>query len=172
MKQNKLIYWLVLLLVILNIGTLSFLWLGGPHHPPRDRPNGPGGLADFIKTELDFNSEQQMQFDSLVTMHRSEMRSIKDSIEYLKKEWYNQLKSGFDSASHESTLQKISFFEKKINIVIFNHLMSVKRICTVDQSIRFDHLIDDIIDKIGGFGPKRNENVPISEGSSPRNGGR
>ena len=64
LTKQKTYVWLVILLVIINLTTLIFLWIGRPNPPEmndRKRPD----TSKFLKDELGLNEEQDRKLKEL-----------------------------------------------------------------------------------------------------------
>jgi hypothetical protein len=90
LHKNKLLTWLVLLLVVINIGSMIFIWIGKPKHenPPHGSPK------EFLSRELKFDEKQQVQFDKLVDEHRDQVNDARQKIKEHKQKMYGLLKNG------------------------------------------------------------------------------
>ena len=67
MNNVKLLKSILLVLLLVNIATLSFLWLT---KPPRN--NRQGSAKDFFSHELSFSAKQEQQFDSLKDLFQTQ----------------------------------------------------------------------------------------------------
>jgi hypothetical protein len=76
-NKSKLLWIAVLGLLILNFGTLAFIWLHhgrGGHEPPH------GNVAGFIIHELNFSDEQIKKFDLLKESHHQQIENTQQTV--------------------------------------------------------------------------------------------
>ena len=132
---------LVVLLIVLNIGSLGYIWHEhyiGHDRGPRDG-HGPGGLV--IK-ELQFDERQQAEFEKLRNEHHTAMRNIGEQDRALHDELFRSLsRSGDTSAYADSLIHRIATLRVENEQITYRHLAEVRRICTPAQQRRFDEMI-------------------------------
>src|SRR5205085_5079121 len=93
-EKPKLLTFIIIALLVLNFATLAFMWLHRPPHPREMGPDmdrmheGPPGHererdgrqdgkpADFIEHELNFNQQQQADFEKLKKEHQDIMKQV------------------------------------------------------------------------------------------------
>ncbi len=142
MENTKFLKTVIFILLIINIGTLSFLWI---NHPPKD--NGPhrgGEIGEYLMHELKFNPEQRKQFEQLREEHRSAVKGWRDANEKLRGELFDLM--GVYPSDSTRILQladSISSVQKKIEISTFYHFQKVRTICTPEQQNEFDQVIKE-----------------------------
>lgn len=158
MEKNKFLKIIIVFLLVLNLGTLIFLFLGlGPRHPGRERGKHEGP-AKFIIEELGFDEKQQAQFEDLKKEHRGQMNSMEDSMKTQRDMLPDVIIAGNDSKA-DSIATRIGEHQKKIEIYTYQHFVKVFQICNEEQKKKFKNIIDDILKmmgpKKGGPPPKR-----------------
>ena len=77
MEKTKLLTVAVIGLLVLNLGTLGFLVLSGPHghRPPRDGEPKP---QQIISEKLHFDENQKQEYSKLIEGHKSQIRVLQD----------------------------------------------------------------------------------------------
>jgi hypothetical protein len=158
-KQNKILIWLVIILVVINLGTLTGMWIlnfSGKHHKEMSKPRDhktdkkmrEPGRFEMFGHELKFDAEQNEKYDEISTGHHKEMQTIADSINEKKKQILTEItKPEPDIAKVEILFTEIGKYQSFIEKEIFNHFLKIKMLCNDEQKIRFYNLIKDIIDR-------------------------
>lgn len=131
---------LVAVLILLNIGTLGYIWYSRSRadHGPRDG-RGPGGLV--IK-ELQFDAKQQEAFERLRNEHHEAMKKIGEENRQLHDELFRSLGRGSDASTYaDSLIHRIAMLRIENEQITYRHLAQVRQLCTPQQQQRFDAMI-------------------------------
>jgi len=157
MESLRFLKIVIICLLVVNIGTLSFIWLhhghGGP--PP---PHGRGDVAGFLTHELNFSPEQEKQFDQLREEHHHAMEKFQDEGRERHHQLFDLLHaSTADSAAIQSAAKGIAENQSQIEVVTFHHFQQVRAICNPEQQKKFDEIIDEALRMMapGPHGPGR-----------------
>lgn len=169
--KNKLLYTLIILLVVLNLGTLSFMWYTKLSPPKPDFiPPQPRSGADFLNEELKFTKEQNEKIEKLREEHFQKIKTIKDEGRGLRDLFFSNLsKAEVDSAKINEIANAISMSEKKIELTTFYHMRKIREVCDENQKKKFDEIIQDVLKM--GLGPGRGpggDRPPPPDGRRPR----
>ncbi len=159
--QKRLTFWSIVLLVILNIFTISMLWLnqnrrpGAP--PPRGKARQNHRTLQFLQKELDLTDTQIQQYDQIRKAHNEQTRSLIADIQRLKKELMNEVFAEEPDTSKAMRITSlISDKQKEIERVTFLHFLELKELCGKEQADKLRGLIDEFF--------RRN---PPPEGAEP-----
>jgi protein CpxP len=149
MEKSKFLKVIIIFLLVLNLGTLIFLFLGRKHggHHPHEKGNHEGP-ANFIIEELKFDEKQQVQFEDLKKEHQNQMRSMEDSMRTQRDLLPDVIIAGDDSKA-DSIASNISRYQKQIEIYTYQHFVKVFRMCNDEQKKKFKNIIDDILKMMG-----------------------
>jgi len=145
-------------LLLLNLATLSMMWMhhpgppmlmpsehGMPPLPPGAPPPPPPPVA-FLSDQLAFSDAQQKQFEELRDAHHDAVSKLEDQNRVLRKSLFDLLKKDVvDSTKADSVASQIGETQKKIELLTFKHFNAVKNICTDNQKIKFDDILDDLM---------------------------
>lgn len=162
--------WMVIaiaLLVLVNIGTLAYLWLGKPKEmQPGNRPAG--DAKNFIVQQLQLDQRQQQQFDSLRTIHFNEMNNYRKQMRELKDALFDKLKQPQDSG-YISAAQQIGALQSQMDLSTFHHFKALRAICTQSQQAKFDNIIQEVLRNMGrpGGRPSEGDRRPPFDGPPP-----
>jgi Spy/CpxP family protein refolding chaperone len=166
--KNKLLLWLVLLLLVGNAVSITIFWLGSKKPP--DAPRG-GTPKEFLIKELKFNNTQQEQLESLMTKHREETPVLRKGIKQAKKELFDLLK---DKNAADSMVQAaakaVSQHIEQLDMYTYYHLKKIRELCTAEQQAKFDHIIHEITTILppptslpDAGAPRKNEDAPLGK---------
>ncbi len=168
--KNKLVTAAIILLLIVNLVTLSTIWFmkeNGPPLPPQQN-----GAFDFIVKELQFTPEQVKAYEALRNEHQQQSQQIRIQIGRSKDSLFGLLK---ETNISDSILQKASMvgavLQASLDMLTFEHFKKVRALCTPEQQAKFDQIIQQVMNMIappknpGGPGgvPPRRQNRPGNE---------
>ncbi|WP_293872105.1 hypothetical protein [Flavobacterium sp.] len=144
MEKTKLLTITVIGLLLINLGTLGFLFLNGSaNHKPQheDRP----APKEIIIEKLHFDANQQKEYDKIIHVHQAEIRKLDENIRSTKNELYAQLSQTEVSVKiKDSLINLLNSYQKQIEETHFNHFESIKKLCHKDQMDEFNDLTEDL----------------------------
>jgi len=148
MEKTKLLTLSIIGLLLLNLGTLGFLFLSGPkgHRPP---PGGPGEdrpkPKEIIIDQLHFDAQQQKAYDKIIHWHQGEIRRLDATIRQTKNALYAQLNQDVvDGKAKDSLIGVINACQKQIEATHFKHFEDIKSLCHPDQMEDFKALTAEL----------------------------
>ena len=146
MERNKLFIIAIVILVLLNISTLSYLFFSQHNHPPFGKAPHEGGPKKMIIERLRFSKDQENKFELLVQEHRNAVDSLNRISFELQNNYYDLLKhKSFNSSTLDSLSNQIGLNQEAIVFNNFKHFEKIKFICDDEQKNKFNALIDDIL---------------------------
>lgn len=144
MEKTKLLTFSVIGLLLLNFGTLSFLFLNSPktdRHPHEGRPEP----REIIIEKLHFDANQQNEYEKLIQWHRHEINKFDDSIRHAKNELYSGLSQAtVDTKEKDSLISAINSYQKQIEETHFKHFQDIKKLCRPEQKKDFENLTEEL----------------------------
>lgn len=148
MDKTKLLTFAVIALLLLNLGTLSFLFLTNPNgnHPHGDSNfKGRAEPKEIIIEKLNFDSKQKSEYEKLIQVHRKEISSIEDEIRKTKEELYLQLhENTTNNTTKDSLINALATYQKQIEITHFKHFQDIKKLCKKEQLDDFNALTEEL----------------------------
>ena len=156
--NKKFVAWLIGLLIIANIATLAFFWIG---HFKNQRDNSP---KEFLAKKLNFNESQKNHYFDLAKAHNENAKLIRDQIKLNKDNFFQLLQSDTvnDSSRNNAALQ-VSLSIQSLDILTFEHFKKVRALCTKEQKPDFDELIQKMVNSVNnpqrGFQPSIKEDT-------------
>ena len=152
--NSKIVSWLIALLVVANITTLAFFWIG---HFKNQKENSP---KEFLSKNLNFSKSQKNAYFILAKEHNESAKIIRDQIKNDKESLFQLFKSDTinDSVRNDKAL-KVSMSIQALDILTFEHFMKVRAICTEEQKPQFDELIQKMVNAVNQI--QKGPPVPI-----------
>lgn len=135
LEKQRLTNILIIILVIINIGCLSFIWIRemnrpGMAPPPPDREN----VNRYLDKELNLNPDQEKQFMAIRKEHFETTRIFEDHISRLRKDILSE------SFALNPDMQKISqladsigSLQKGYELFLSQHFQKLASICSPEQ---------------------------------------
>ncbi|WP_284652166.1 hypothetical protein [Flavobacterium terrisoli] len=151
MERTKLLTISVIGLLLLNLGTLGFLFLNGPkdHRLPHEGRPKP---KEIIIEKLHFDANQKTAYEKLIHWHRGEINRLDDSIRQTKNELYSGLdETEINVKTKDSLIALLNSYQKQIEETHFKHFEDIKKLCKPEQQEDFKALTEEL-SRI--FGPK------------------
>lgn len=146
MQRTRFLTVVIVALLVINAGTLAYLFIGQskPHHPPhRMRKGSP---SDLIIEKLKLDEQQQDVFFELRDEHRAEMRDIQRKLSDTRDQYFDGLKTNtIDSTESKRLQNEIGSLMGQIHGSTFKHFTQVRQLCKPEQQKLFDRFIDDIL---------------------------
>jgi len=140
----------IALLLLLNIGTLAFMWA---HRPP---PPGSRGPYMFIVKATGMDDAQQAAYRQLRDAHRAEMDEYRTQNSQIRRQLFDLLAQNDEKASQVQQLtDSIATVKRQEELLTFEHFRRVREICRPDQQARFDAAIGEAVQSMGPHGPPR-----------------
>lgn len=148
--KNRFTAWAIIILIVLNLFTLSVLWMTntrrerppkhGPHFRAHDR-------KDILDAELNFNDEQKEKHRTLKENHFKQMRILTEEIHKNKKDLFNRLSEPtYDSLEVKALCNKIGSLQSDLEELTFYHFNDIKSICTPEQKEKLKEVNKKLID--------------------------
>ncbi len=144
MNKTKLLSIAVIGLLLINLGTLGLMFFKyGPQHP--DHPPRGEGPKKIIIERLNFDAEQQKQYELIIQDHRGKMHELNKNSRELHDELYSLLTNNtIYKVKADSIILNISENQKALDNLNFDHFQKIKAICKDKQLENFNGLVRDL----------------------------
>lgn len=162
--KNKLLTWLVVLLLIANAATITMFWLG----KRRQEGQSPKGTPqNFLVSELKLDAKQQEQLNLLVKEHRQAVGQLREKIKGAKDHLFDLIKeTNVTDSVKKSAAAAVSVITEEIDLLTLNHFQQVRKLCMAEQQQKFDEIIHQVTSMMGQQRPMR----PGGPGGPPPRG--
>jgi len=159
--KNKVLTWLVVILLIANAATITMFWLGKPKQPVQPK----GQPKDFLIKELKLDTNQQAQFEVLVKEHRAAVEQLRKKIKGAKDNLFDLLKEqNVSDSTKRNAAAAVSIITEEIDLLTLNHFQKVRAFCNPEQQKKFDTIIHQVTGMMGQQRP------PMGPGGPPPGG--
>lgn len=151
MDRIKLLTIAVIVLLILNLGIVSFLFLSGPPGPMGPPPPEPKSI---IIHQLHLDAAQQKAYEQLIVKHRGTIDSLDKHIRATKQQLYAQLLSPqVNQSKKDSLIAILAHDQQQIEERHFSHFQEIRKLCKPEQMEDFNQLTQEL-SRIFGNPPK------------------
>lgn len=141
MDKIKLLTFIVIALLLVNIGTLGFL-LAGRNHRHEEKREGPKRL---IIEKLHFNKTQQQHYENLIRWHRGQIDTLDMKIHETKNNLYLLLTATeVNPIKKDSLIDQIAAYQKQIEKTHFKHFEDIKKLCKPEQLSDYKNLTEEL----------------------------
>jgi periplasmic protein CpxP/Spy len=149
LKRNKILIGAVVVLLLLNIGIITFMLLTRPPGPHGPRDQRRDQVSRFIEAELGLSSEQKEKYHRL----QEELFAQNDSIMSVRaeamEEMYKLVKGETpDPARMREKAVQIGAAETERSVSTWEHFRALRALCTADQRTKFDQIILDVLHQV------------------------
>ena len=158
LAKQKLTNILIIVLVIINLGCLSFIWFREVNHPEISPPHpNRENINRFLDQQLNLNADQEKKFDEFRKEHFETTRKFEDKIAKYRREILSE------SFNQKPDMQKINALadsigsaQKEYETFLSEHFQKLTSVCTPEQREK----LKDIF--LSSFGPKERKPMPPS----------
>ena len=178
--KNKVLYIILAVLIVLNIVSISSMWLRSPGKPHQQfRHDGQqmmqqGNMPNqedmqpekdgkgFLTNELQFSSGQEEKVAKLREEHFLASKKLMDESHKIMDEMMEQMKTGNDAKAEEYATQ-VAAKHKELVMLNYNHFKGIREICDDKQKEKFDIFLKDVVKMMGPHGPHKLQ-APVQQG--------
>ncbi|MCF1716028.1 hypothetical protein L0U88_15415 [Flavihumibacter sp. RY-1] len=145
--QNKTLIIVIAALLISNLVLLGAYFWGREKKTPQTNRNDRSPV-EYMTREIGFDSTQKQQFRELWETVSNNNRGLYDSIRQNREALYANLKlEPQPETLIDSLAGKIAGFEKQISMNNYRHFRKVRAICSNEQQVKLDTVINRLAKK-------------------------
>ena len=137
MNKFKLISFLAIGLLITNLMMAGFIVFRKPLPPQHEGPK------KIIADRLHFDAGQRDEYEKLIAVHQSRIRSEDSLIRLTKNELYSGLNVNNETRK-DSLEKKLGQLQVEIEEIHYNHFIDIKKLCKENQLSYFNDLLNDL----------------------------
>lgn len=154
-NRSKVLITIIGILLVANIALVSFFLFKNDGIKYEKRSDRITMITNFLKKEIGFSADQLQQYDTLSNKHRENMKAMFDSLRSSKGKQFKQLTAGdFSDSVINRVADQSALSQKLMELHMFNHLKSIRNLCTPSQLPKFDSLFVKILNRRTGEGRK------------------
>ena len=160
LKNYRWLSILSIFLLVANAITLTLLWTNKKYAGnPFQGPPPHGQAFNYIIKELKFDEHQVEEYKLLRNLHHQHQRPLADSLKLVKDAFYDLLKQPLANDSSIIDLNsKAAALQQQLELEKFYHFQKLRSICTPVQQLKFDAIIDQVIQRM--MGPPQHPGSP------------
>ncbi len=144
-NKNKLLIFIILILLIANTVFSAVLWLRTNHHP---RPLPPKPRGQILLDELQPDSLQKRLILNLMSDHFDKMDEMKSKERNVKSALFTLLlEDSVNIADVLNYAEHAAIISMEIDTMVFNHFSKLRSLCNPDQKEKLDKVIQRILIK-------------------------
>jgi protein CpxP len=154
-SKNRSLILLIVILLLTNIAVLAyFLWPKTPEKlsgPDRNRYK----LLEPLKNEVGFSDSQIAEYKKIRDGRAGRIKGKVDDLRRVRDSLYILLSVDKpDESSLNRAADSIAYRQKLLDLETFEHFKLLRKICTPDQEVKYDSMVQRIVHRWGS--PIRN----------------
>jgi periplasmic protein CpxP/Spy len=138
MEKTKLLTIAVIGLLLLNLGTLGFLFFSKKPMGDRGGNNVQIKALNFLMTEVQYDEAQKQECNRILQTHRANMDKVHGEIRAQHNRLFENLASGDTSA-----VVVIGQLHQQSESEIFRYFTALRNVARPDQKPKFDRILDE-----------------------------
>ncbi|MGD9488186.1 MAG: hypothetical protein AB7W47_09195 [Calditrichaceae bacterium] len=172
-KQKRYLWITVIVLLILNISSLTVLWMGRPDGSrPQKAQNDPvteaNRIQELLKAELDFDETQSLQYLKLRREHRQKAVQLQKDISRIKKQMFDEvLLENHKQELSDSLLALAQEKQARLEKITFQHFLDLKKLCKPEQQDKLKILLNEFFRKNAPTGMINDASPPSPDAEGP-----
>ena len=145
MNRTKILTFLVGILLLTNIALVVFFVGKGPEKQQRRGGDRSAAVREFLKDSVGFNEQQLAQYDQLRQQNRDNMRPLFEDLGNAKMAYYKFINQPAGDSAGQAAAALIGEKQKVLDMAFFNHFRQVRELCTPDQQVKYDSMVQQVI---------------------------
>ncbi|MEI6435562.1 MAG: hypothetical protein WCP32_12005 [Bacteroidota bacterium] len=135
MNNIRFLKTVIIILILLNIGTLTFLWMGRTKFAFNQSNRDSAG---FLIRELNLTSGQQNQFGKLRQIHLEQLDILRENDRKLHDRFFDALfLPAPDTLTASKLADTLSIVRKEMEMLTFRHFLELQKLLNDNQKMRF-----------------------------------
>ena len=149
MTQNKPIKWLIGILLVVNVLTITIIWIlvaRDKQPPPFGFTGKPPGGGELLQKELNLTEVQKKQFEDARKENFAQSDVLFKELNEVKTKYFGELQNEkTDTELVNSLLRRISAIQIDLEKLHFEHFRYLLSICTKEQKEKFKPILKEIL---------------------------
>lgn len=153
--KNKMLFWCVIVLVVLNAVTLTSVWI---KRPPLGPPTGPDGRPDghkIMEERLGLSLEQGEEFERIRDEHFMRTRRLQDDTHKVRLDLLDEMFAlEPDETRIEELFGELGDNQNQFERNLYQHFQELKNACDQQQAEELKFMLRDLIESTRPGGPR------------------
>jgi protein CpxP len=146
MNQLRFYKIIIIILVLLNLGTLSFLWFGKPR---AGQEQGRGKSAKFLIRELSLTPGQQDEFGKLREEHRHRLMILQQQDSRLHDRFFEAIFLPVpDTLTSKILSDSIADVRRQMELLTFEHFRQLRQLLNDEQKNKFHRVFRQALEHV------------------------
>ncbi|MEP7143201.1 MAG: hypothetical protein ABI707_10045 [Ferruginibacter sp.] len=140
-NRSKVFLVIIAILLIANIAMLAFFLQKKGLARQSDRPDKKAFISNLLQKEIGFDQQQLSQYDTLSNRNREKIGKLFENVRNNKTRQFKQLVAlNFNDSAVKLVAGQSAASQEIIEMNMFNHIKSIRLLCTPEQLPKFDSL--------------------------------
>ena len=145
--KNKMLFWCVIILVILNVVTLSSFWMGKSGPAMQKRPGGQRDGQKIMTEKLQLSDQQAQEFEQIRNEHFMRTRRLQDDMHKIRLDMLDEtFELEPDDLQIEKLLSELGEMQNQFEKNLFQHFQELKDACNEQQREQLQLMLRNLID--------------------------
>lgn len=147
MKKESFYAIVIVALLVLNLGTLGYLWMNSSKHIPNHKgpQKGQEGPLRFMADELGLDDAQFKNLRIIARNHGKALDSIQQHIGEARTSLYVLAKDDvIDTGKRDAFLKNIEAYESAKHMITLTHFHDIRSILSEEQKVKFNAFVEDM----------------------------
>jgi Spy/CpxP family protein refolding chaperone len=158
MQKQRTLLIIVLVVLVVNIATLAMLWMGKRENHDNPGPGQEPGI--WLSEQLSLTPEQEDQYRDMRMQHHEAIMALEQRKKKLKDALFSQLKENTAPQLLDSISQQTAKLEAEKDMLTYNHFKRLRQILKPEQQQKFDAIIRQMLERMGGERPPGGDHSP------------
>jgi hypothetical protein len=143
MKNKVLLISIIIILILINIGTLTFMWV---NRPGQTSPENQPDPTRFLVKKLGLDASQRAIFGQERFLFRTKMHQLQQRDHALHKKFFDLvLHTRADTSSAIQLADSIAAIRMEMEMMTFSYFSQLRRILYESQRMKFDTIFFDAL---------------------------
>lgn len=145
MKKSTLLWTAIIILFLLNAGTLFFI-LSKPHPPRHERGDGRRKFDEQVIETLQLRPDQVEKFEQLKRAHHEQILQLDEATRAPFEQYFGLLAQGSGADAAKDSLERVIALQYVTRMqVTYRHFSDLKAICDPEQQKKFEQLVPSLM---------------------------
>src|ERR1700753_153043 len=141
MAEKSFLKTVIVILLLINVATISYMWLSGRPGARAGPPNG--DVVGFLTNELGLSPAQHHQLVQLHDDFARRQQDIHEHLHSLHTPLFALLHNeAVDTGKVSLLVDSMAIYHKQMEWLTFEQFNAIRRICTPEQQKKFDGIVD------------------------------